>query len=436
MRTGWFIPALTVAVALVAACQDSRRGAAERCDSSLDCPDGTWCSLSTRTCVEAQPLDAVVDTTEADTTTGEDIAADVAAGCVEGAACDDSNPCTHDDACKGGACKGTTYSCDDGIACTVDTCDGLGSCAYSVAAAKCFIDSACFAAGPDPDEPCRQCIPATSQTEWQLADSVACDDGDPCTTGDTCALGVCTAGSDDCDDGNPCTDDACDAETGCTHTPIEGACDDGDPCTGPDTCVEGECVGGEACLCTCATDADCESAAVNLCLGPIVCAPGPEGCGTQCILDTTQAIVCDTSGDTVCSTTECNPTTAACEATSAPEGTACDDGNATTSGDACKGGVCEGKDESCLCGTDSDCDVLDDDNLCNGTFACNGCQCFISPGSVVTCPTDGDTQCAKAACAPSTGACAPKPVPDGTSCDDGDGNTTDDICTGGVCKGS
>lgn len=430
MRTGWFIVAL---VGLAAGCQETTRGAGQSCDSSLDCPVGTWCSLSTRTCVEPPSLDATTDTQEPDAAT-TDVTPDVAVGCEQGAPCDDLDPCTHGDSCKDGACKGTSYTCDDGIPCTVDTCDGLGSCAYTVAAGKCFIGGACFAAGADPAEPCRQCVPAMSQGDWQLSDGVPCEDGDPCTTGDACTTGVCTTGGG-CDDGNPCTDDTCEAETGCAHTPNEAPCDDGDPCTGPDACADGQCT-GQACLCACSTDDDCESALVDPCLGPIVCAPGPEGCGTQCQVDTTQAVTCDTSGDTECVTTACNPATAACEATSAPDGTPCDDGIASTSGDVCTAGVCAGEDESCLCEADADCAALDDDNLCNGTLACKGCQCFIDPKTVVTCSGADDTQCTKAACMPATGACAQQPVTDGTPCDDGDGDTTDDVCTAGICKGS
>jgi hypothetical protein len=44
--------------------------------------------------------------------------------------CDDGNACT-DDTCNAGACVNTfnTSPCDDGLFCTVnDTCDGLGTC--------------------------------------------------------------------------------------------------------------------------------------------------------------------------------------------------------------------------------------------------------------------------------------------------------------------
>ena len=48
-----------------------------------------------------------------------------------------------------------------------------------------------------------------------------------------------------CNDDNPCTADACDPETGCTHTPGNdgGTCNDGNPCTTEDACSDGDCVG-------------------------------------------------------------------------------------------------------------------------------------------------------------------------------------------------
>jgi hypothetical protein len=50
-----------------------------------------------------------------------------------------------------------------------------------------------------------------------------CNDGDACTTNDTCdAEGNCVSGPPvSCDDGNPCTSDACDPASGCTYEPSE-----------------------------------------------------------------------------------------------------------------------------------------------------------------------------------------------------------------------
>jgi hypothetical protein len=45
-----------------------------------------------------------------------------------------------------------------------------------------------------------------------------------------------------CDDNNPCTDDSCDPVSGCVHTPLDGVpCDDGNLCTSGETCHSGTC---------------------------------------------------------------------------------------------------------------------------------------------------------------------------------------------------
>jgi hypothetical protein len=61
----------------------------------------------------------------------------------------------------------------------------------------------------------------------------ACDDGDPCTTGDRCAAGVCRGAPVECADGVDCTDDRCVGGT-CQHVPVDARC-------GSDECTAGAC---------------------------------------------------------------------------------------------------------------------------------------------------------------------------------------------------
>ncbi|MBW1878684.1 MAG: hypothetical protein JRI25_08100 [Deltaproteobacteria bacterium] len=49
-----------------------------------------------------------------------------------------------------------------------------------------------------------------------------CDDGDACTA-DSCARGQCAVGPVDCDDSDLCTDNACDPSTGCTNDEVDCA---------------------------------------------------------------------------------------------------------------------------------------------------------------------------------------------------------------------
>lgn len=73
-------------------------------------------------------------------------------------------------------------------------------------------------------------------------DDEDCDDGVACTHDSCGAGGFCASSSDDslCDDGNPCTDDACGA-SGCMAVNNTAPCDDGVFCNGVDVCAGGAC---------------------------------------------------------------------------------------------------------------------------------------------------------------------------------------------------
>lgn len=71
-------------------------------------------------------------------------------------------------------------------------------------------------------------------------DDVACDDKDACTA-DACdsATKKCSYATKDCGDSKNCTEDKCDIKTGeCSNPNKVGSCDDGDPCTVGDTCAD------------------------------------------------------------------------------------------------------------------------------------------------------------------------------------------------------
>ena len=123
-------------------------------------------------------------------------------------------------------CAEGKQNCDDGNACTTDSCDKSSGCVNS-------------------------------------ANSSGCDDGDACTTGDKCGGGKCQGGSaKGCDDGNACTTDSCDKSSGCVNSANSSGCDDGDACTTGDKCGGGKCQGGSAKGCddgnACTTDS-CDS---------------------------------------------------------------------------------------------------------------------------------------------------------------------------------
>jgi len=123
--------------------------------------------------------------------------------------CDDGNACTIDSCVEPTGCTHTAVNCNDGNACTQDLCDVQQGCVH-VAIAEC----------------CR---------------TVADCGHDACTTGVQCVGNVCTGGqAASCDDADPCTVDGCDGTTGCTHTAIAGCCrSDADCTTGGDPCAGG-----------------------------------------------------------------------------------------------------------------------------------------------------------------------------------------------------
>jgi hypothetical protein len=134
--------------------------------------------------------------------------------------------------------KGCVKGCDDGNACTQDTCDIFGgSCVSLPQEATCDDANVCTENDLCADGTCKG-TPAVA--------AVACDDGSSCTGDDACADGICTGKAKDCDDGKPCTQDSCDPATGeCAHAAMaEGACNDGDPCTLADHCDAGDCLPG------------------------------------------------------------------------------------------------------------------------------------------------------------------------------------------------
>lgn len=174
-----------------------------------------------------------------------------------GAACSDSNTCTLGDSCQAdGGCAGTAFSCttppngcfnaagacltdggcsypartvgaacDDGNLCTTnDACSATQTC-DAIARSCNTPPSACFSAGAcDVDAGC----------VYSLSPGAACSDSDPCTTGESClADGGCAGGSTYSCTTPPSScfapSGACQGDGGCSYTvgPLFQACDGG-----------------------------------------------------------------------------------------------------------------------------------------------------------------------------------------------------------------
>ncbi|MDH5492773.1 MAG: hypothetical protein OEY14_12540, partial [Myxococcales bacterium] len=151
--------------------------------------------------------------------------------CTLGADCDDLDPCNGLETCEAGACTpGTPPSCEDGLACSLDSCDpATGECVNALDDSLCADGEVC-----DSIEGCVLPPPCLVDAD--------CDDGLFCTGIESCdpATG-CLRSPPSCDDGLACTDDLCDAGLdACVNTPRDSACSDGVVCNGAESCAPGD----------------------------------------------------------------------------------------------------------------------------------------------------------------------------------------------------
>ncbi|MBM4346295.1 MAG: hypothetical protein FJ100_23210 [Deltaproteobacteria bacterium] len=208
-------------------------GCAHQNSTGGACSDGDACSADD-TCVAGVCKGAAVSCDDGNVCTSD--ACNAKSGCAhvpEVGLCSDGNPCTDADECDAGACVGMAKNCGDGVACTVD------ACAAGIGCKNTATDGLC-----DDKNQCTDDLCAADKGCVNLAISATCSDGDACTVGDVCVGGKCAGGSaPGCDDGNGCTDDSCQPKVGCVHMPNTQKCDDGQSCTTMDTCSGGVCAG-------------------------------------------------------------------------------------------------------------------------------------------------------------------------------------------------
>ncbi|MCL2822624.1 MAG: hypothetical protein FWD57_01410 [Polyangiaceae bacterium] len=108
---------------------------------------------------------------------------------------------------------------DDGLAWTVDTCDGAGTCRH-IPTGQCYIEGEFFANGEvNPKNPCEECDSGTLVTNW-----LPRPQGTDCPT-----------------DNLGWTIDECDGFGACTHEPIDGCWIDGDRVPVGDVNPDNEC---------------------------------------------------------------------------------------------------------------------------------------------------------------------------------------------------
>src|SRR5207249_3096767 len=102
------------------------------------------------------------------------------------ALCVDGNPCTADLCHPTTGCTHALADCDDENPCTDDACDAAIGCTHTPAPAgtSCGGASDMVCDNPDTCDESGACLPNHEP------DGTPCEDGDACTTADTCMGGV------------------------------------------------------------------------------------------------------------------------------------------------------------------------------------------------------------------------------------------------------
>ena len=318
------------------------------------------------------------------------------AECVESAVRTWASPGT----CAAGECSYdfTDEPCDHGCdkgACKADPCLGQ-TC--STAPSECWVVPG---------------ICADGQCTFEPNDGASCDDGDVCTTDDTCADGACKGTKTACDDPPP---DLCISTSTLRSYVDVGACQPDGTCfyeyehvTCDMGCADGACSGDP-----CAT-VPCDEP-------PGECWGSPGTCsGGSCTYEPLTGAACDdgdacTIGD-ACAEGGCAGTPKGCTEPPAPT---CVDGvtlRAWSANGTCTGGACQ------YPPTDTPCENGCADGVCQKD-PCEDVSCDEAPNA---CLLPGGT-CDGGACT--------WELSEGGACDDGDPCTLDDSCSEGACVGT
>jgi endonuclease I len=384
-------------------------------------------------------------------------------GCTSGPQCDDGLFCNGVETCVAGACQaGTLVDCDDGVACTIDSCnEATDSCDNLPNDAAC--DDGAFCNGAETCDPLLDCQPSTPvecddgvsctidscNEATDLCDNVpndsACDDAVFCNGAETCdpLLGCQPSTPVDCADGVSCTIDSCNEATDlCDNVPNDAACDDGAFCNGGEYCdpVLGCQPGNDPC-----PGQSCDEAG-DVCFSPAcdndgACDPGEDcnTCPNDCLSGSGASCgnnVCETANGEDCVTCpeDCNSKLGGppsgrycCGDGTAAFGVTCADSQCTGSGNSCTSdpasasccgdAFCEGSEDAANCAVDcAECDVPGD---CDDADACtmDDCVAGVCANTPINCD-DGDA-CTIDGC--SGGGCVYAPV----NCDDGDSCSSD-----------
>lgn len=464
--------------------------------NDANCDDGNWCTgdavclpsdenADSRGCVSDDPrcddgYACTEDICNSDLETCENIPKD--SNCDDGLYCSGTETCDPDslDADEYGCIAGEEITCDDGFACTDDSCDeDNDTCVFN--ASKTYCDNNNFCDGLETCDPLNEssdiygclagndpCVDSYSCTNdscneetdtcFNIADNSNCSDNLFCNGDETCDPANdnadqygCVAGSDPCVDEFACTIDNCvESSDTCTHNNDNSVCNDNQYCNGDETCdptnnsadqygcVAGSspCVDEFAC-----TDDSCneqEDSCQNIpnnsncndnlfCNGDEVCDPDAQGSDSEgCIAGV------DPCMDSVeCTDDSCNESDDSCA--NEPNNAKCDNGvfcdgqETCDSEQGCIAGQTPQCDDNVNC-TQDNCDQqadkcvnTPDDSSCNDNLFCNGTEsCDTTLGCVNNddAPDCNDSiSCTDDSCSNDLAKCVNTPV--SSRCDDG-----------------
>lgn len=138
--------------------------------------------------------------------------------CEENSNCDDGLFCNGTETCspggegadpETGCVDGTAVTCNDGFACTDDTCDeDTDACAYQANSSLCDDDVACTQDSCDPESGSANSDGCVFETDDSYCDTEYCIVGSYCDR----TFGCVEGDTRNCSDGNSCTIDSCDED--------------------------------------------------------------------------------------------------------------------------------------------------------------------------------------------------------------------------------
>jgi hypothetical protein len=407
------------------------------CQADADCSDGLFCD-GDETCVSGACAPGAPPSCSDGVDCTDDfcnLASDTCKHVPNDTKCSDALYCNGAESCDplNGCTAGTPMDCDDGVACTADTCsDASAACVHVPDNALCSdglfcngMETCSAVSGCQPGAPpvCNDgltctadaCDPIQNACVFTPVDAF-CNDGLVCDGIETCdPMGAAPSG---CKPGTPvpcasdgiaCTTDACtEAAQGCAHTPDSSKCAAGQFCI----VLQNGCTSGQPC----STGADCQDNA--LCDGVETCVAGICQPGTP--------IDCDDGVG--CTFDACAPATGACS--HLPNDALCSDGltcNGVEACDAQMGCILIAPAVNCNDGVgctidtclepSGTCTHTQSDALCSNGQLCDGIeQCTASgcqPGAPFVCPSDG-IACTSEVCDPTINAC--KSIPNNNQC--------------------